>query len=83
MYRPGNNPSNPADLPGYVTQELASISRAWVSAEDVILLKELHKEPIRLPQDAVALCIADGVDWNPGAGAGLYRYQGGAWTKVG
>jgi hypothetical protein len=25
---------------------------------------------------------ADGVTWNPGGGAGLYQYQGGAWVKL-
>lgn len=82
-YRPGVVPTNPADIPAYLQQELASIVRAWVSAEDVLSLKVLHKEPERLPQDSVTLCIADGVNWNPGAGAGLYRRQGGTWTKVG
>lgn len=26
---------------------------------------------------------ADGTSWNPGAGAGLYRYSGAAWVFVG
>lgn len=25
---------------------------------------------------------ADGVNWNPGAGRGLYAYVSGAWTKL-
>jgi len=25
---------------------------------------------------------ADGLSWNPGAGAGLYQYQSGAWVKL-
>ena len=29
------------------------------------------------------LRIADGAEWDPGSGAGLYRYQGAAWTKIG
>lgn len=28
------------------------------------------------------LAFADGVSWNPGAGAGLYEYRGGAWFKL-
>lgn len=25
---------------------------------------------------------ADGTSWNPGSGAGLYEYRGGAWHKL-
>lgn len=26
--------------------------------------------------------FADGVEWNPGAGRGLYQYVSGTWTKL-
>jgi hypothetical protein len=26
--------------------------------------------------------FADGTSWNPGAGLGLYQYQGGAWVNL-
>ncbi len=28
------------------------------------------------------VAFADGVNWNPGSGAGLYEYRGGAWNKL-
>lgn len=37
-------------------------------------------EPSR-PIEGMVVC-ADGTAWNPGAGAGLYLYIGGAWTKL-
>lgn len=40
----------------------------------------LHTEPVRPRECAVA--FADGTDWDPGAGMGLYQYQGGAWVKL-
>lgn len=37
------------------------------------------------PQNPVAgmVVLADGVLWNPGAGAGCYIYRGGAWNFMG
>lgn len=29
------------------------------------------------------LAYADGVNWNPGSGKGLYRYDGSEWVLVG
>lgn len=40
----------------------------------------LHEEPGR-PREA-QLVYADGTDWNPGQGAGLYWYTGSAWTDL-
>lgn len=40
----------------------------------------LHAEPLK-PQDG-QLVFADGVDWNPGGGGGLYQRVGGAWVKL-
>lgn len=40
----------------------------------------LGSEPAR-PQEGMLVC-ADGTAWNPGAGAGLYLYIGGAWNKL-
>jgi hypothetical protein len=28
------------------------------------------------------ICLADGTDWDPGSGAGLYHYLGAAWNKL-
>ena len=75
-YRPRNVPSNPADLPGFFMVELQSIARATQWRMDV-----LHKEPDKLQEGLTVL--ADGTDWNPGSGAGVYTYYGAAWHKLG
>jgi len=28
------------------------------------------------------VAFADGTNWNPGSGAGLYEYRGGTWNKL-
>lgn len=40
----------------------------------------LHVEPTK-PREGMQV-YADGTDWNPGSGAGLYVYKSGAWVKV-
>jgi hypothetical protein len=44
-------------------------------------LQELHEAPNKLKTGMTVL--ADGTDWNPGSGAGVYTYYGGAWHKLG
>lgn len=39
-----------------------------------------YVEPPKVREPMVR--IADGTQWNPGAGAGAYLYQGGVWTKL-
>ena len=40
----------------------------------------LHAEPDRYREGMIV--YADGSDWNPGSGGGLYEYRGGAWAKL-
>lgn len=41
----------------------------------------LHVEP-KKPRDGLVV-IADGTDWNPGGGAGVYAYYAAAWHFLG
>lgn len=34
------------------------------------------------PRDGLVV-FADGTNWNPGAGAGIYAYHSGVWNKLG
>lgn len=43
-------------------------------------LVPLHAEPDR-PREGV-IVYADGSDWDPGSGAGLYQYRSAAWVFV-
>lgn len=46
----------------------------------------LHVEPEKKLQDVIFFAFADGTDWNPGSGRGLYYYDPGlgvpAWVFV-
>jgi hypothetical protein len=46
----------------------------------VALLHETHVAPAK-PREAM-LRFADGTDWDPGSGRGLYQYVSGAWVKL-
>lgn len=79
MYRKRNVPQDPADLPQFLDQELLNIEHGQQAAAPFFLLSELHKEPAR--KIVGMLVIADGTNWNPGAGRGVYVYLG-AWQKL-
>lgn len=68
----------------YVVQELQNIARSRTEPDAFLTLQVQHEAP-RVPSDTriAMLAIADGTNWNPGSGAGLYRYQNGSWTFIG
>ena len=47
---------------------------------DVAYHTILHAPPDRI-EDGIVV-YADGVDWNPGAGVGIYARVSGAWVKM-
>lgn len=47
----------------------------------MFLFVELHVAPTK-PRTGLTV-LADGTDWNPGSGAGVYTYYGSAWHKLG
>lgn len=65
----------------YAFDELEDLSRALNEAQEFAFVQELHAEPIRLRAGMIVL--ADGTDWDPGSGAGVYAYYGAAWHKLG
>lgn len=83
MYHPKTPPPVPSEqqeLLLWVRQELADLQRE-LAAATVVTLQTLHVAPTKLQSGMVVL--ADGTDWNPGAGAGVYCYYGGSWKKLG
>lgn len=44
------------------------------------LYQPYHANPTD-PQEGMVVW-ADGTNWDPGSGAGLYEYRGGAWHKL-
>lgn len=69
-YKPGNPPQDPAQMPGFLRQELASIQQAANRADSTLPLSYLTVAPVR-PQDGLYLS-ATGV---LGVTRGLYRYD--------
>lgn len=82
MYQPKPPPANPdvGSLASHIDDMAHSIAQAQHDAMDSVRFSVLHVAPKRPRAGDVA--YADGSDWNPGNGAGLYVY-GTAWTKVG
>lgn len=81
MYRKNNVPPDPKQLPAYLDHELSEIERAQNEPVFVLQLGVSHKPPAKFRAGMVV--EADGTNWNPGAGAGMYVYRAGAWVKVG
>lgn len=68
------------DLASYLRQEFAQIAESFFGVEEVLLV-ELNVAPDK-PRDGMVV-LADGVNFNPGAGAGFYGRRGGAWVFLG
>jgi hypothetical protein len=85
MYQPKPPPFNPdvKTLAGYVSDELQSVAQAQSDTVDSMQLNVLHVAP-KKPRKGM-LALADGTDWDPGSGAGLYRRNeaNDAWNYVG
>lgn len=78
-YYPQQLPGNP-DLPAllaYLRREFFSIYQGLESVEQ---LQVRYEAPAK-PREG-RLVYADGTHWNPGAGKGVYYYDGAAWVKL-
>ena len=80
MYIAGNPPQDPALLPGFLLSELRKLQELLNGPQQFVLLDTLNVAPAK-PREGMVV-LADGVSFNPGAGAGFYGYRGGAWRKL-
>ncbi len=80
-YVPRVPPSDAASLPGFILTELQAIAREWQQTQPFLLLDTLHASPSK-PREGMCV-LADGTDWNPGSGAGVYVYRASAWHFLG
>jgi hypothetical protein len=76
-YAPAPQPFNSGDVPRYVQDELRRIADCMGTE---LRLPILAKEPSNAANGMIV--YADGATWNPGAGAGFYGRQAGAWVKL-
>lgn len=83
---------NPTQAPSINNRELQTVVR-WLEEEFRAISAAVNVpefEVVRFTINNVALskvengdvAYADGTNWNPGAGAGLYEYVSGAWSKL-
>lgn len=64
--------------PQFIDAELRKIEES-IKVFDFLPLRILYKAPAK---PSTGLYAADGVSWNPGAGAGVYYFNGSAYAKL-
>lgn len=75
-----NPPPQSKDPAQIVLWAYRELQRASVALEQGNIIEKLYAAPDK-PQDG-QIVYADGTQWNPGSGAGIYAYIGGSWTKL-
>lgn len=78
MYEP--TPYLGGDIGEYLSRELQNIAQAANDAIDTLRFTVLNVAPPKPRAGDTAR--ADGTNWNPGDGAGLFTYVGSAWKPV-
>ena len=78
-YEPGPLPEQVEVLGGYVVSELKRLGSILLN-QSIFRLEPVHIEPSRPRKGDVR--YADGTDWNPGSGEGIYWYNGTSWAKL-
>lgn len=81
FYSPKSLPPN-ADataLADFVERELATIAQVF-NEQDFAYLRVQHAAPPKPRPGMIA--FADGTDWNPGSGRGVYEYRSTSWFKL-
>lgn len=69
-----------APIEQYVEREFEQVEQEF-ALFNFVRFKELHEVPAKL-FDGLTV-FADGTDWNPGSGQGIYTYYNVAWHKLG
>jgi hypothetical protein len=70
---------DPETIQSYLEGELLAISRE-LAETTVVELRPIYVAPTK-PREGM-IVFADGTEWNPGAGKGVYTYLSGAWSKL-
>lgn len=73
------NRPDPAALAQWVLNELKDIANSFKSIDNLRL--RIRTAAPAHPQNGMVV-YADGTNWNPGAGLGVYAYENGAWVKL-
>jgi len=76
----GNLPREADEVPQYLAQVMPALAGV-IEALRRGSLEELNTAPDRVYTGLVVL--ADGTNWNPGSGQGVYCYYNSAWNYLG
>lgn len=81
LYQPESIDSdNPQEIVSWATRELYKVSAALQTAL-ARKVEFLNVAPAKPREGDIR--GADGINWNPGAGKGIYAFYSGAWNKLG
>lgn len=80
FYAPQQAPNDASQLSGYLMRELASIQTA-IGLLAAGHLDKSYAAPTK-PRDG-DIRYADGTNWNPGSGQGVYYFNGSIWKLLG
>ncbi len=72
-------PPDPIDIPRFLNEELLRLQSA-IAALALGHVDKTHVEPSK-PRDG-DIRYADGTDWDPGSGQGIYHFQDTAWVPL-
>ncbi len=78
-YEPGPLPDNSEDLGIYVVTELKRLGNILFN-QSVLRLEQTNTAPAKPRQGDIR--EADGSNWNPGSGAGIYWFDGTTWNQL-
>lgn len=77
-------PKDINQIPTWLTHVVILIEGAINNPESPhVIFQELNIEPAPETRRNGMHVYADGTNWNPGSGRGLYRWEGAAWNFVG
>lgn len=78
-YSPNAVPTDLKEIPRFLAEELQRLANE-LYASPARTIEFLDVAPAK-PREGM-LYGADGTNWNPGSGKGVYCYYGAAWTKL-
>lgn len=80
-YNPSSSSAtNISDLRNWISNELVRVSNAFSTQSQTTQLPVLTVAPAK-PQIGQVV-FADGTNWNPSAGRGLYYYDTSGWVHI-
>lgn len=78
QYYPGQLPQNWD--PRLIEAELRKLAEVLSIGSDLVRILETNTLPGKITEGEMR--IADGVNWNPGRGAGTYIFRRGIWNLI-